>query len=477
MPTTTESTPPVRPAPQPDVTPNPALRKATSLWVVLISAIAIIFDGYDLVIYGTVVPSFLADPSHIGPVSPELAGQLGSYALFGVLVGALSCGAVTDVIGRRKVMLLAIAWFSVGMAATAMAHSATVFGILRFVTGIGVGALVATAGAIVAEFAPPNRRQLFNAIVYCGVPAGGVMASLFAMLLHSSIGWRGLFLVGASPILFLLPLAWFKLPESPLWLESRGRHEEAQQWSAKTGVPLVAHSAPVGAAPAAPSTEPVGFAALFSRKYIVATLFVGLMSFTGLLLTYGLNTWLPVIMGQHGFNTQGSLLFLLTLNLGAVFGAMSASWIADKIGARAVIVALFALAAVCLMLLPFSFPHAILLLLVALAGMGTVGVQVLIYGFGSNFYESRARGAGVAWVAGFGRLGGIFGPLVGGFLIAAGIDIVRAFQMFAIVALAGGLFTLVPRQPRSAQQEAQAVEIGAAKQGIVDETVVAAPAS
>lgn len=451
-------------------TPDAHLRKQSAFWVVLISGIAIIFDGYDLVIYGTVVPLFLKDPSHIGHVTPELAGQLGSYALFGVLVGALGCGAVTDIIGRRKVMLLALAWFSIGMGATAMTNTVTAFGALRFFTGIGVGALVATAGAIVAEFAPPNRRQLFNAIVYCGVPAGGVMASLCALALTSSIGWRGLFLIGATPILFLLPLALFKLPESPLWLESRGRHEEAEKWSLKTGVPLVAHSN-IDRKHSAPSAEPAGFAALFSRKYLVSTMFLGFMSFSGLLLTYGLNTWLPVIMGSHGYNTKGSLVFLLTLNAGAMLGAMTASWIADRIGARAVIVGLFAIAAVCLLVLPYSLPYAALLLLVAMAGMGTVGVQVLIYGFGSNFYESRARGAGVAWVAGFGRLGGIFGPLVGGFLVAAGIDITTAFQLFAVVAVAGALVTLVPRQPRSAQQEALAIDLGARQQGLLDEPV------
>ena len=443
------------------------LRRRTSVWVVIVSAIAIIFDGYDLVIYGTVVPKFLADPSHIGPVSPELAGQLGSYALIGVMVGALLSGAISDVIGRRKVILIALAWFSIGMGVTAMTSSALAFGAMRFFTGIGVGALVATAGAIVAEFAPADRRQLYNAIVYCGVPAGGVMASLFAIMFTDAIGWRGLFLIGATPILFLLPMAWFKLPESPLWLESRGRHAEAEELSRATGVPLVAHSPQVAAAKDA-APEPVGFAALFSKKYVVSTIFLGLMSFMGLLLTYGLNTWLPVIMSGHGFDAKGSLSFLLTLNLGAVAGALSASWLADKIGARWVIVGLFGIAAVCLLLLPFSLPIAVLLLLVALSGMGTVGVQVLIYGFGSNFYESRARGAGVAWVAGFGRLGGIFGPLVGGFLIAAGIDINLAFQMFAIVAVAGALVTLVPRQPRSARAERAAVN---AADGVASDSV------
>jgi len=98
--------------------------------------------------------------------------------MIGVLIGALSAGAVGDRVGRRKVMLTAIAWFSIGMGLTALSTSIFMFGFLRFVTGLGVGMIVATGGAIIAEFAPANRRNLFNAIVYSGVPAGGVMASL-----------------------------------------------------------------------------------------------------------------------------------------------------------------------------------------------------------------------------------------------------------------------------------------------------------
>src|SRR6201999_862350 len=134
----------------------------------------------------------------------------GSYALVGVLVGALLAGTVGDVLGRRKVMLAAYAWFSVGMAFTAMTSSASLFGILRFTTGLGVGALVATTGALVSEYAPPGKKNLCNAIVYSGVPLGSLLAAGLAIVLLPIIGWRGMFLLGALPALTLLPLAYFK---------------------------------------------------------------------------------------------------------------------------------------------------------------------------------------------------------------------------------------------------------------------------
>src|SRR4051794_40225968 len=195
-----------------------AKRRSTVVWVVSLATLGLVFDGYDLVVYGTVVSTFLRDPSQIGPVTPEVAGGLGSYALIGVLVGALLAGTVGDILGRRKVMLFAYTWFSIGMAVTALMATTTGFGILRFVTGLGVGALVATTGAIVSEYAPPGKKNLANAITYSGVPLGSLLAALLAIILLDSIGWRGMFWIGALPLVTLLPLAIVKMPESPAWL-------------------------------------------------------------------------------------------------------------------------------------------------------------------------------------------------------------------------------------------------------------------
>src|SRR5919112_1699812 len=129
-----------------------ARRRRTVLWVVGLATLGLIFDGYDLVVYGTVVSTFLRNPNELGPVTPEVAGALGSYALVGVLVGALLAGTVGDILGRRKVMLAAYAWFSVGMGLTALTHTTATFGLIRFITGLGVGALAATTGALVSEY-------------------------------------------------------------------------------------------------------------------------------------------------------------------------------------------------------------------------------------------------------------------------------------------------------------------------------------
>lgn len=421
----------------------PENRRARALaWVVALSTAALVFDGYDLVVYGTVVPTLLADPSQLGAISPEQAGALGSYALIGVMVGALAAGAIGDRVGRRAVMLVNLGWFSVGMLLTAFAQSVTMFGFFRFLTGIGVGALVATVGALVAEFAEPHQRNRLNAVVYSGIPAGGVLAALAALLFADSDSWRILFAFGALPFVTLLPLAVWKLPESPRWLMSRGREEEAVALAARTGVTL----------PSATESDTggVGFAALVRKPLVGPTALLGLMSFVGLLLTYGLNTWLPQIMQSNGYGKTYSLTFLLVLNLGAILGGLFASYVADRLGsAQRVVVTTFILAAAMLLLLPLSLPLGALLAAVAIAGVGTIGTQVLIYGLVSNYYPTRARAAGVAWCAGFGRLGGIVGPVIGGLLVGAGVGGSVAFLIFAALALLGAMVTAFVPKSRS----------------------------
>lgn len=428
-----------------------AKRLRTLVWIISLATVGLMFDGYDLVIYGAVVSTFLRDPAQIGPVDPALAGALGSYALLGVLAGALAAGAIGDFLGRRRMMLGAYGWFSLGMAATAFTHTPTTFGLFRFATGLGVGVLLATTAALVSEYAPKGRKNLCNAITYSGVPLGSLAAAGLAILLLEHIGWRGMFLVGALPLVTLLPLAIWKMPESAAWLVSRGRMEEARAVAERAGIELPAARSEAPAEPAGPA----GYRGLFG-DFLAPAVLIGLMSATGLLLVYSLNTWLPELMLRAGFNAKGSLSFLLVLNGAAALGPIIVSRFADRFGARPVVAASFLLGALAITALTLALPLAALLAIVALVGVGTSGTQTLIYGFVANYFPTRVRGAGVAWCAGFGRLGGVGGPLIGGLLIAAGLSMETILFVLAGLALAGVVLTLAVPSPRPAETPALA---------------------
>jgi AAHS family benzoate transporter-like MFS transporter len=420
-------------------------------WVVGLATAGLLFDGYDLVVYGTVVSTFLRNPNEIGQVTPASAGVLGSYALVGVLFGALFAGAIGDIIGRRKVMLAAYAWFAIFMGVTALSTSTTMFGVSRFLTGIGVGALVGTTGALVAEFAPPGKKNLCNAITYSGVPFGSLLAALLGIVLLDAIGWRGMFWIGAIPLVTLLPMAYFKMPESVAWLVSRGRIEEAERLSTRTGMQM-----PEPAAPATKSEQPTvasatgraGYAGLFDRYNWLPTVLLGFTSAMVLLLVYSLNTWLPELMLRAGYDAKGSLAFLLVLNGGAVISALTGSRFADRFGPKLVITLFLLTGAVFIAALTIPVGVGVLLVFVALAGLGTSGTQILLFGLVANYYRTNVRAAGVAWCAGFGRLGGIGGPLVGGILIGAGLGMTQIFFILAGVAVLGLVLILMVPQRR-----------------------------
>ncbi len=418
-------------------------RRRTVMWVVSLATVGLVFDGYDLVVYGAVVSTFLKDPSHLGEVTPAMAGTLGSYALFGMMFGALLAGAFGDILGRRKVMLISYAWFSIGMFVTALMGTTTSFGAMRFLTGLGIGALIATTATLVTEIAPAGKKNLCSAISYAGVPVGSLIGALLAIVLLDAIGWRGLFMIGALPLVTLLPLAFVKMPESVSWLVARGRIEEALAVSARTGVPMPGPVDMPMASVDENRSEKAGFAGLLGRGFLASTVVVGVMGALAQFLNYYLNTWLPVLMEQAGYNTKGSLAFLLVLSGGAIVGAVAGSRFADLLGPKPVVAMGFLIGAAFIVLLTVDLPLAIRLAFVAVVGFGTTGTSILIYGLVANHFPTRMRGAAVAWAAGFGRLGGVSGPLLGGLFLAAGLGVDAVFYVLAGLALVGAVLTLL----------------------------------
>ncbi|WP_219539965.1 MFS transporter, partial [Nonomuraea guangzhouensis] len=209
--------------------------------------------------------------------------------------------------------------------------------LFRFVAGLGLGGVVPTAIALTVEYAPAHRRNLYNALMYSGYSVGGILAALLALMLLAEHGWRPMFWIGAAPIVLVLPLALRYLPESAGFLLARGRRAEAEALASRYGLVLDEIAEDEAArAPQEQATRTRSIAVLFRRDVLAATLLFGAASFCGLLLVYGLNTWLPQIMRQAGYPLGSSLQFLLVLNLGAIVGTIMVSFLADRFGSKIV---------------------------------------------------------------------------------------------------------------------------------------------
>lgn len=421
----------------------------------------IVFDGFDLVVFGATVPSLLAHPSW--NLDPAQIGLIGSLALVGMLIGTFTVGALTDVLGRRKIMLFCIAWFSVCMLATAAAPNETVFAVLRFLTGLGLGGVVPTCIALTVEYAPKSRRQIANALMFSGYSVGGVCAALLAIATLPALDFRWLYAVGALPLVTLLPIAYRYLPESIAFLANRRSPAEARATADRFGLVyadiVTEHPASDAGVVSDKPARQSSLRDLFSARWRRSTFLFAAANFCGLLLVYGLNTWLPQIMRGAGFELGSALAFLLVMNVGAIFGSIGASWVADRVGVKKVVTVSFILACVSIFLISLNLPVALLFVLVAFAGLGSVGTQILVGGFCATHYPQRLSPTALGWSLGVGRVGAMTGPIIGGVIASAALGYQVNFYAFAGVAVLGAIVvSSVSTRTGEPQKSAAAVE-------------------
>ena len=410
----------------------------------------ILFDGYDLIVYGNVVPALLQEPGW-GLTRPR-AGQIASLTLVGMAVGALLAGTIADRIGRRRMVFASLTWFSLSMVVCALAPDLTVFEVARVLGGVGLGAMFPLATALIVEYAPPGKRALVYAFSFFGYLIGGVLAAALGLALIEPVGWRVMFWIGAVPLL-ILPVLVKVLPESVAWLTARGRHDEARATAQRHGL-----EAPVTAGDV-PDEKRSALSLLFSRDYAVSTVLLWAAQFCSLLLVFGMVTWLPTIMTTLDYSLGFALAFVLVLNIGAAIGAYLAARAADRIGPKPMVVSLFVVGAVAVALLASRPPTGLVFVLIAFAGAGTLGTQILVNVFAASLYPAAGRATGLGWALGVGRIGGIVGPTIGGAILASSLGAEWNFYMFAIVGAAGALVAaLLPLTPaaRAARQHTAA---------------------
>jgi len=171
---------------------------------------------------------------------------------------------------------------------------------------------------------------------------------------------------------------------------------------------------------------------LFREGRALSTLMLWVAFFCCLLMVYALNSWLPKLMASAGYGLGSSLMFLLVLNFGAIFGAVGGGWLGDKFNLQRVLVVFFAIASVSISLLGFNSPGWMLYSLIAIAGATTIGSQILLYAMGAQFYALAIRSTGLGWASGVGRSGAIVGPILGGALFGIGLPLHYNFMAFAV---------------------------------------------
>ena len=405
------------------------------LKVVLWCIVLILFDGYDLVVFSSVIPTLTENWG----ASTSTLGLIGAVTLIGSLIGSVFSGMIADKLGRKSVIIICTAIFSIFSLLTGLADNITLFIIFRFISGIGLGGIPPLLVTLTAEYAPKNMRNILVGIMFSGYSIGGIIVALCGMWVIPSLGWQWMFFIGAIPLL-LLPIMIFALPESIYFYVKNGRIEEAKTMLHRLNPAynpdeqdrLIVNM----------KTEGVPLAKLFKEGRTRATLLFWIICFMSLLLVYGLSTWLPQMMVASGYALTSSLLFLLSLNIGAIIGSLVGGYIADRVGSKAVLTSLYSIGGICLLLLAFNTNVFVLYLLVGFAGAASIGAQNLNNAFISSSFPTAMRSTALGAALSVGRIGAITGPILGGYLLAGELPTYMCFVAFAIPAFIAA-FTLI----------------------------------
>ena len=398
-----------------------------SRWPVWLCWLAMVLDGFDLVVLGTVIPTLIKSQElGFDAVGATFAATI---SLVGVGLGALFIAPLSDRLGRRNLLVACVTWFSIFTIAVVFAPNVAWFSTFRLLAGLGLGACLPAALAYMNDYAPAGTAGKSTTRTMTGYHVGAVATAFLALMVIPS--WRTMFVVGGLAGFALVPFLWFKLPEtlppvhhipaaakSPTGAAVRGEvaHETVHETAHET----------------APEEERASFRDLGRKPYPLIAAGVAVASFMGLLLVYGLNTWLPQLMASAGYSLNAGLALLLVLNVGAVVGLLIAGVLADRHGTKRIVLLWFGLSAVFLAALSIQIQNEVVLYVaVFVTGVFVFSSQVLVYAWVSQLFPVRLRGTALGFAAGVGRLGAILGPAVTGTLVAAGIAYPWGFYVFA----------------------------------------------
>jgi MFS transporter, AAHS family, benzoate transport protein len=411
----------------------------TSLLVVALCWIGIFSEGYDVGVLGAILPALATDASW--KLTPIELGAMGSYTLFGMLVGGILSGTLSDLYGRKALFISCLSLFAACMVVTAWAPTPAWFGTSRFVAGLGLGGIIPVAAALTIEYSPARRKSLNYGIMYSGYSVGILLAALVAKALLPEQGWRPVVLIGAAPVV-LVPLMIWLLPDSLESLTARGRVDAARELAGRLRLPV-----PAGA----PKAETVGWRTvlgeIFSPRNAFATICFWGALFMGLLLVYGIAQWLPQIMRKSGYNLGDSLLFLAVFSFTSAIGGIVLGQWADRFGVRLTVTLAYALGAVGIAALAFKGSIWLNYAMVAVAGFGTVSASLILTGYLADYLAPMVRSAGTGWALSFARIGALMGPLLGGYVASLSVGPQWNFYVFAVVAAIAAVATaLIPKK-------------------------------
>ncbi len=416
-----------------DSLPITRLQYATILVCFLMNML----DGMDVMVISYTAPAIAKEWS----IMPTDLGLVFSVGLLGMAVGAMFLASQADIIGRRRMILLSAVLMGSCVLATQYVQSVPMLVLARFVSGLGIGSMLATTATLTAEYAPPRTKDFWVSLAISGYPIGAVLSGMVAARIIPEYGWRIMFLTAGLSTLATLPIIYFFLSESlDFLLKSRPKNAllKANQILQKMGNAILTEL---------PATQTDTSKAVVRELFVgnrrTATLLLWAALFLSFATLYFLTMWIPKLASNAGLALNLAIYAGTVFNLGAFFGIITQGYLSARLGLQRVICGFLIATALLMVGFGFSSGSVWVLVLFGLIGFGVQGGFVGMYSLAAKLYPTRIRATGVGWAVGAGRIGAVVGPLVGGILIGLGWSLSANFIAFAVPALLAGLITLL----------------------------------
>jgi putative MFS transporter len=410
--------------------------------VLIALAFAYFFELGDLNTFSFAAPALIK----YWHISIATVSFITSATFFGLFLGAVCGGWFADRVGRKRSLTYAVACYTLFSLLSALAWDPISLGVMRLLTGLGLASMTIIANTYISEFFPAASRGKYQAwtivIGLIGIPATAWVARFLVPL--SFWSWRLVFVWGALGALALFFVV--RMFESPRWYEVHGRDEIANDVMERIEAAVSAEKGPLppALAPIAlPVVRSVPYWELFKGQYLGRTVLLLAAWIFQTLGFYGFQTWVPILLSQHGFSIASSLTFTSIIQIGAPFGALIAVLIAERLERKWSISLVAVAIAMCGLLYGLTFQPVLIIVFGFLVALFLQAFAPLLYAYTPELYPTEARASGTGLTYGAGRLANVLGPvIVGALFVSSGYFSVFVYvaACWVLVALAVGIF-------------------------------------
>src|SRR6266700_3797769 len=412
------------------------------IWrIMVLAGVAWLVESYDVGVIGSVLPS-LQKEFQLGAFS---VGLLAIASTLGIVIGVIPAGWMADTIGRKKILIIGTAWYSVFSLLCGFAPTPGAPVVLRFMAGLGMGAIFPIPYAMAAELTPRYFRGAMTAVLDSLLSVGYFAAPLIAFALiprlPQDIGWCTLFYIGAFPLVYVpILLKW--MPESPRWLEVKGHTREADaivsrlehDIELRTGgqlpppqiADIEAKSDTGGAINRAPTDGAVvrtrqkgRYNQILERPYLKRTVMMWIAFSCILFIFYAIQTYTPTVLIQQGYASATAFLLTAIIVVASIPGKYAAAFAVERFGRKATLIWFTGTSAVAAVLFGLSSNAMLSLSCGILLAFFGVGVDPIIKIYGAEQHPTRIRETGIGLFEGVGRFfGGALAPYIMAFILA-----------------------------------------------------------